>query len=116
MAQQKREGLDCELRDCEKDLARVMQLENEFNYLQMSLSDKNKQAQEMNQRLRFESQSEAKTSMNDKEQELLKMRENYESTLAKLREKQQAVDLMIKKQREEAQQTQLELTRLHNQM
>lgn len=46
----------------------------------MTLQDKNKQANEMNTRLRFEDGNK-KTSLDEKEQELLKMKENYESTM-----------------------------------
>lgn len=51
-----------------------------------------------------------------KERELLRMRENYESTMSKLKEQRVQIEESMRKGREESQATQMEVNRLKGQI
>ena len=53
-AQVKRDGIEKEIKEFERELYHIQQIENEFNFLTMTLQDKHKQLEEINQRLHFE--------------------------------------------------------------
>jgi cell division protein FtsB len=52
--------------------------------------------------------------MGQKERELLKMRENYEATMSKLREKKTSLEETIKGLRDQSQKNQLDITKMRN--
>lgn len=73
----KKEQLDGEMREIERDLHKIQGIESEYTYLQLSLTEKTRQAQEYSERLRFED-ANSKESMLTRERELLKMKDNYD--------------------------------------
>jgi cell shape-determining protein MreC len=74
------------MREIERDLARIQQVENEYNFLQLTLNEKTRKAQEMNSRLKLDEGSNSASTLAERERELLKIKDNYESTMVSLNE------------------------------
>lgn len=93
------------MREIERDLAKIQQVENEYNFLQLTLNEKTRKAQEMNSRLKLDEGSNSASTLAERERELLKIKDNYESTMVSLNERRSRVEKLIKEQRELTQST-----------
>lgn len=106
--------MDSDIRDCDRDLQKIQSIENEFNFMQLTVSEKQKQAREMQSRMRV---GEGPQSMfEEKERELQKMRETHETTMVRLKDRRSGIEEAMRGLRDQAQQTQVEVNRLRGQM
>jgi len=103
------------MREIERDLHKIQGVESEYTYLQLSLTEKTRQAQEYSVRLRFED-ANSKENMLAREKELLKMKDNYEQAMNALVDKRAALERLLKEQRDTAAQTQIDISRMQNQV
>jgi chromosome segregation ATPase len=78
--------------------------------MQLTVSEKQKQAREMQSRMRV---GEGPQSMfEEKERELQKMRETHETTMVRLKDRRNGIEEAMRGLRDQAQQTQVEVNRL----
>jgi hypothetical protein len=75
----------------------------------MQLQDKNRQVKDLNQRMGLENDARL---MAERERELIKLKDNYEETMARMRDKKAAVEANISKLRDEAGSSMIEINRL----
>lgn len=75
----------------------------------MQLQDKNRQVKDLNQRMGLDNDARL---MAERERELIKLKDNYEETMARMRDKKAAVEANISKLRDEAGSSIIEINRL----
>ncbi len=75
----------------------------------MQLQDKNRQVKELNQRMGLDNDARL---MAERERELIKLKDNYEETMARMRDKKITVEANITQLRDEAGSSMIEINRL----
>jgi len=75
----------------------------------MQLQDKNRQVKELNQRMGLDNDARL---MAERERELIKLKDNYEETMARMRDKKAAIEANITQLRDEAGSSMIEINRL----
>jgi hypothetical protein len=75
----------------------------------MQLQEKNRQVKDLNQRMGLDNDARL---MAERERELIKLKDNYEETMARMRDKKVAVEANISKLRDEAGSSIIEINRL----